>query len=247
MKVQGGLFRSAFLWIIFFGITPLFIFAAAFSLFFPGGPNLSHRIHLSWCKFCVRFFGIELEVVHPERVVKDRPVIFFANHQSILDIIVCGAVLDTQYRWTARESLFKIPVLGKGMKRTGYIRISRSGSAGAMKSFYEAAERIKEGNSLIIFPEGTRTKDGRLLPFKKGGFIIAHRAEVTIQCLSISHTFALLPNQKGIHWIQRFNPGRVQVHIHEPMEALWYNKFKVEDFKEKVREQIKSEIVGGKE
>lgn len=204
-----------------------------------------HRVQLWWTRRCISIFGIDLEVVNPELVVSDRPVVFMANHQSVMDIMVLGNALPVQYRWLAKEELFKIPLFGWGMRRTGYIPITRGSSGKARSSFYAAAARVAAGDSIMVFPEGTFVEDGRLLPFKNGGFIIAHRAKVDLQCVSISGAHAVMPDQEQ-RFMSRVKPGKIRVFIHPPIQATQYETLDVNGLKELAREQIKSEILSPK-
>ena len=188
-----------------------------------------------------RLMQIRITVVNPERVVRDRPVVFVANHQSILDIIVCGVVLDRQYRWLAKAELFRIPLLGWGMRRTGYVPVERGSGERARRSFYEAAGRVRAGSALVVFPEGTVTPDGGMLPFRRGGFIIAREAGVALQCFSISNAFGLLPDQPN-RWIPRYRSGEVRVFFHKPLEVEELAQMELYALIEQARSQIASEV-----
>lgn len=236
-----GIWRSLALWGVFGALTVPVVLLAGLALLLGGGGSLAHAVHLWWCRRSVRLLGIRLRVINSDRIVRDRPTIFVANHQSILDIIVLGAVLGLQYRWLAKADLFRIPVLGWGMRRTGYIPVERGHGQRAKRSFYQAARRVRAGNSLVVFPEGTVTPDGNLLPFRRGGFIIARQAQATVQCLSISNTFALLPDQED-RWIPRFRSGEVRVFVHEPMEPGEFGKSEVSEVMARCRSQIATEI-----
>ncbi|MFA5653965.1 MAG: lysophospholipid acyltransferase family protein [Desulfomonilia bacterium] len=96
-----------------------------------------------------------------------------ANHSSFFDVFAILGHLDVQFRWIVKKKLFHIPLLGLAMKRTGYISIDRGNHKKAMESIDFAAEKIRSGTSIVIFPEGTRSEDDSLRsPFKKGGMII---------------------------------------------------------------------------
>jgi 1-acyl-sn-glycerol-3-phosphate acyltransferase len=112
--------------------------------------------------------------------------------------------------WIAKKELFAIPVFGWSMRRAGYIPLDRSDGRKALKSMDEAAQQMRNGNSVLIFPEGTRTRDGQLLPFKRGGFLLAVRAGVPVVPLTIAGSFAINPGGSlGL------NPGRhIQLKIH---------------------------------
>jgi 1-acyl-sn-glycerol-3-phosphate acyltransferase len=134
------------------------------------------------------------------------------NHQSALDIFSLLNSLPVQFKWIAKRELFYIPFLGWAMKRAGYISLDRKHPREAIKAMDDAAKKIREGTNIIIFPEGTRSKDGHLLPFKKGGFSLALRAKVPIVPVGISGSNRLqpkgsfIPNQKGVIYLRIGKP-----------------------------------------
>jgi 1-acyl-sn-glycerol-3-phosphate acyltransferase len=130
------------------------------------------------------------------------------NHQGNFDILALFAGLPVQFRWLAKEELFRIPLFGFAMRRTGYIPVDRSDHKKAIRSMAEAARRIRAGTSVIVFPEGTRSLDGQLLPFKKGGFVLAIDAAAPIVPVAIHGSHDVMP--KHSRWIRG---GRIRVSI----------------------------------
>ncbi|MCX8000023.1 MAG: 1-acyl-sn-glycerol-3-phosphate acyltransferase, partial [Leptospiraceae bacterium] len=191
------LLRSIFVWV--FGVLlTLFlgIIALIFSLF--KAQKTVHKIAILWGKTLAYISGIEIEVNNPENLVKDETIVIVSNHQSMFDILVFYSFLDIQFRWLAKASLFKIPIFGQGMRGAGYIPVEREDRKKSKESLFEAAEHVKKGTSLILFPEGTRGHpDGTLLPFKKGAFVLAKMAEVTIQPITIWGANRAVPKQEG--------------------------------------------------
>lgn len=231
------LFRSIFIWvfgILFTGIVGSI--AVIFSLF--KAERVVHRIAIFWGKTLAYLSGIEIEVNHPENLVRDETIIIVANHQSMFDILVFYSFLDIQFRWLAKASLFKIPVFGQAMRGAGYIPVEREDRKKAQESLFEAAEQVKKGTSLILFPEGTRGHpDGSLLPFKKGAFVLAKMAGVTIQPITIWGANKAIPKQEG-KWIQRIYPTLVQVFIHSPIPKEKVQAMSVEELSETTRKII---------
>ncbi len=130
---------------------------------------------------------------------KDRNYVFISNHQSQLDIPVLEVLLkDYNVRFLAKKSLFSIPFFGWGIRALGYVPVDREDPKEGLKSLLACVERVKEGVSLIVFPEGTRSATGELLPFKVGGFLIPLKAGVPICPLAIWGTVEILP--KGRLW-----------------------------------------------
>src|SRR5210317_685359 len=123
----------------------------------------------------------------------DAPCILMPIHQSNFDIPVLLGRLPVQFRWLAKAELFKIPIFGRGMRGCGYISIDRSNRKSAFQSLAEAATKIRNGVSVLIFPEGTRSRDGKILPFKKGGFVLSVDAGVPIVPIVIYNTGSIMP------------------------------------------------------
>ncbi len=113
--------------------------------------------------------GIKVRIEGLDRI-SSPPYVFMCNHQSALDIHALMTQLPFSFKWIAKRQLFAIPLFGWALKKAGYISIDRENPREALKAMEEASRRIREGTNIIIFPEGTRSADGKLLPFKKGGF-----------------------------------------------------------------------------
>ena len=185
--------------------------AMVFALISRGG-NLSHLIGRLWGRILLFAAGVKVRVDGLKNIDPDQAYVFAANHQSQFDIFVLLAYLPIQFRWLAKKELFRIPFLGVGMKGAGYIPIDRSNRREAFKSIDLAAARVREGTSIVIFPEGTRTVDGTLQSFKKGGFHLAIKSKRPIVPVSLSGTFAILP-KKGF----RIRPQTVLIYLGDPV------------------------------
>lgn len=143
------------------------------------GPR-QHALMTRWARDCVRAGGVRPHVSGLEHVRRDGPQIFFSSHASIADICILGAVLPVEYRWLARKEVFRVPFIGWYLSLARHLRIDRGDRASAIVLLREAARRVREGTNVLVFPEGTRSPDGRLLPFKKGVFHLAIEAGVPI-------------------------------------------------------------------
>ncbi|MEK6598914.1 MAG: lysophospholipid acyltransferase family protein, partial [Deltaproteobacteria bacterium] len=120
--------------------------------------------------------------------------------------------IPIQFRWVAKKSLFKIPIIGWSMSLAGYVSIDREKAGSAYKSIERAAEKVKKGASVLIFPEGTRSAAGNLLPFKRGGFLLAIKSGVPIVPVSIRGTENLMKKESIL-----IRPGAVKVVIGKPI------------------------------
>ncbi|MGQ9500230.1 MAG: lysophospholipid acyltransferase family protein [Dissulfurimicrobium sp.] len=181
--------------------------------FLPGSRDYAHRIGIIWSRILFWAAGAKLFVTGRENIPSDRPVVFASNHASQFDIPILYLALGVQFRFLVKKELFHIPLLGTAMKRAGYIPIDRSGGRAAILSLKKAAQRIKEGTSIVVFPEGTRSVDGRLQPFKSGGMQLAIHAGCPIVPVAISGSHELLP--KGSLSLR---PGPIHVAIGRPID-----------------------------
>ena len=172
----------------------------------------AHKIACLWAHIYLRIAGIKVSVTGAEKVTAP-PYIFMCNHQSALDIHVLLAYLPYSFKFIAKRSLFLIPFLGWTMKRAGYISLDRENPKQALKAMDEASRRIQAGANILAFPEGTRSADGKLLPFKKGVFSLALKAHVPIVPVGICGTAACQPEGYQVP----VQEGSVSIHFGEPI------------------------------
>jgi 1-acyl-sn-glycerol-3-phosphate acyltransferase len=215
-------------WIITATIT-LGLLAIAASFFSKNG-NGVHRIARVWGRSILWVGGIRMVTSGFNHDLQNRSYVFMSNHQSNFDIPVLFSALPVQFRWLAKAELFRIPIFGLSMRGAGYISIDRSNRKSAFYSLAKAAEAIRNGTSVMIFPEGTRSTDGMLLPYKKGGFVMALDAGVPIVPVVITGTHAIMP--KGGLLIRR---RWVRVHIGRPIETSDFSRKTKDDLMVKVR------------
>ena len=205
--------------------------------YFSKTGNLPHLVARIWANSILVVSGIRVTVNGVENLIADRPVIYMVNHQSNFDIPVLLGRLPVQFRWLAKAELFRIPILGRGMRGSGYISIDRSNRKSAMRSLVRAAETIRGGTSVLIFPEGTRSLDGNLQPFKKGGFVLTVDAGVPVIPMIICGTWPIMPKNS---WMIR--PQPVTLHILPPVDTADFNRKTKDDLMDKVYRQISTAI-----
>jgi 1-acyl-sn-glycerol-3-phosphate acyltransferase len=205
-------------------------FLAIMVSFFSRKGNSVHRIAQFWGRSILWVGGIRAEANGFNDELEQRSYIFMSNHQSNFDIPVLYCALPVQFRWMAKAELFRIPIFGLSMRGAGYISIDRSNRKSAFLSLARAVEAIRNGTSVMIFPEGTRSKDGFLLPYKKGGFVMAVNAGVPIVPIVISGTHAIMP--KGRLLIRR---RCVRVQIGRPIETSSFTRKTKDDLMVRVR------------
>lgn len=227
------MFRTLFIIIWILVSTLVFgTFAIAFSFFDRSG-NLPHIIARLWATSILTVARIKVRVRGLSNLNPDRSFIYMANHQSNFDIPVLLACLPVQFRWLAKAELFNIPFFGYAIRRTGYISIDRSNLKSAFKSLKKASGIIKSGTSVVIFPEGTRSRDGHIASFKKGGFVLAVDSETPIIPVAIHGTWPIMPRNRF-----RIKPGTVTVVIHKPVDTTEYTRKQTGILQKRIREII---------
>lgn len=170
----------------------------------------------AWSPMCLWATGCRRAV---ERLppLPDGPLIFASNHESALDIWVLVEALPRTIRFVAKRELFRIPIFGWYMQLGGHVPVERSNHARAIHSLRQAAELVRAGTSLIVFPEGTRSRDARVQPFKKGPFALAQEARVPIVPVAVSGSAAVTPTK-----LIAVRPGTIRVVVGDPIDPADY-------------------------
>jgi 1-acyl-sn-glycerol-3-phosphate acyltransferase len=150
----------------------------------------------TWGKILCRIANIRVRVEGKGNLDPAAPYIFIGNHASMADIMSFSGYIDHDYRWIAKKELFAIPIFGPGMQAVDFISIDRSRGREAVKSLNDAAQRIADGASVILFPEGTRSADGHLQPFKTGAIMLALKAGVDVVPVGFNGTHQAIPKGK---------------------------------------------------
>ena len=194
------------------------------ALYVPGHIGVAIALGLS---------GIRYRVRGREHIPKNRAVVFCSNHESNVDPPVLFQALHKRLHVLFKAELTRLPILGAVMVAGGFVPVERDRREASMASIDRAAASIRAGNSFLIFPEGTRSRTSELLPFKKGGFIMAIKAQAPIVPVAVSGGRSAM--QKG-SWFVR--PVMVDVRIGEPVETSGYSLDDRDDLIEVVRERI---------
>lgn len=193
----------------------------------------------TWCRLIAATTGMRVRVHGLENLPDEGvPVVYMANHQSYMDIPTIFAFLPVQFRIIAKELLFKVPFMGWHLSRAGNIPINRSNRREAMRSIANAAKRIREGTSVVVFPEGTRSRNGRLQPLKAGSFKLAVSAEVPIVPISIVGTCKVLPKDSLV-----FHPGIVEMFVGKPIPTRGTRDANLDELIARVREEMAAPLI----
>lgn len=202
-------------------------------LFLSKNPDF-HGYAQKWAKKLLKISGIKVQATGLENIRRDETYIFVANHSSLFDIPVLQASIPNDFRIIYKKELERIPIFGYGLKKSPYIGIVREDPRKSMESIEQAIEIIQKGASVLIFPEGTRTRDGSLGEPRRGAFLLATRSGKPIVPVAVKGTFEILSN--GIKGIR---PHTVKVCIGEPIRELPQNKAEEKKLQEETWQLIK--------
>lgn len=182
-----------------------------------GGPQAVFVLGRFWARTLTAMAGFEIEVEGRENFHTGGPVVVLLNHQGYADIPTLYLVSPVPLGWMAKHTLFRIPIFGQAMRAAGAIPVVRDDRKRSMQSLFAAAEAVRAGQTVVIFPEGTRShNDGSMRSFKKGAFVLAKKAGVTLQPITLWGSYKATPHGDG-NWLPRLVPTTIYVKIHEPI------------------------------
>jgi 1-acyl-sn-glycerol-3-phosphate acyltransferase len=169
-----------------------------------------------WAPLTLWLCGVEVVVSGDVERLRDRaPRVIIANHQGFLDAPACFDALPLPLRVLAKKELFKIPLIGQFLRAFGFPSVDRAHRDSAVHSFDQATEMLIDGSSVLVFPEGTRSVDGALNPFKKGAFVMALQAQAEVVPVGLAGSFEAFNRRDNV-----LHPGPIHVHIGAPISTL---------------------------
>ena len=228
-----SVFRSTLLVITGMAVTAFMSGCCVVFAYMTREENSIHRVARIWAKILLKLTNTRIEIVGTENILMGKPQIFMANHQSDFDILIVLGHLPGQFRWIVKKELFYIPLFGKAMRNAGYIEIDRQHHEKAMLSLDIAARKIREGKCVMSFPEGTRSKDGKINPFKQGMFYLAIKSGVPIVPISIIGAREIMPRRS-----LQINPGKIVMVIDRPIDVNDYSIENRQELIDRVRNVI---------
>ena len=211
----------------------LFSVLSILGAWIPPRGNWVFQMARFWSHGLLFFSGVRLDVDYVEPLSPDQCCIYMSNHQSIFDIPALITSLPGQTRLLAKQSLFRIPIFGWAMKAGGFISIDRKNRSKAKESFDSAVSRLKEGSSTLVFPEGTRSLDGELQPFERGGILLALKSGLPIVPVGVIGSMAI--RRRGSYVVR---PGRITVRYGRPLRVEDFGVRGKQDLTQRVREEI---------
>ncbi|MFH1683722.1 MAG: lysophospholipid acyltransferase family protein [Candidatus Margulisiibacteriota bacterium] len=210
------LFKLIYTIYLFVIVISTFIIGTTVTLFFvPFSKTKSRPFQIAariWAKLLLFFCFIRLEVIGRENIPKDKPVLIAANHQGFADILIVLAAMPVYFRFAIKKELFSIPFFGWYLKKAGYFPIDRKIILSVYKTVEVMEKIFNEGDSVLIFPEGTRSKTGQLGVFKRGSLVTALETGCPVIPISISGSYNIMPRGNLFAW-----PHPVRLTISPPV------------------------------
>ena len=179
-----------------------------------------------------------IKIIGNENIDSQKSYIFVANHQSMFDIFLVYGYLNAKFKWIMKQEIRKTPLLGKACESMGHIFVDRSSPMRAQKSLEEAKDRLLQGsNSVFLFPEGTRSANGKIGRFKRGAFTIARDLHLPIIPVTISGAYNVLPKNG---WY--ITPGKITMTIHQPIDTTNLSDDNLNEMIDLVKNTIESKL-----
>jgi 1-acyl-sn-glycerol-3-phosphate acyltransferase len=204
------------------------------TLFDPTG-DFAHRCARAWARLILKTTGVRVRLSGIERIDLSRSYVLAANHQSIYDIPILFASMPLQLRIVAKASLGRVPFLGWHLQRSGHLLVDRTKPGASIVA--KMRRLVSERHSLIVFPEGTRSVDGTIGPFKKGTFLVAVDAQLPVVPVSVCGSRHVM--KKGRLMVC---PGDVELTIHPPIPTTGVTRAQVTEFAGRVESVVRAGV-----
>lgn len=198
------------------------------------GPVTSARLTaVPWARFGLMLSGVKTRLHGLEHIRPGQSYVIVANHLSHFDIWVLYGWLGLDLRWVMKQELRKVPIIGVSCAALGHVFIDRSNREAALASLDAARDTIRGGTSILFFPEGTRSRDGALKPFKKGAFNMALDMQLPVLPVTINGTWEVLPPGS-----LQLTPGEVSITVHAPIAVAALHHTDLDDLSNRARDAV---------
>lgn len=204
--------------------------------------NLAFSLSKLWAYTMLGVSFVSAQIVNKEKIQKGTSYIIISNHQSLFDILALVTTLGVQYRWFIKREVLKVPLFGYGLYASRNIFIDRSNTVKAIESINKGIKHLPKGVSIMVFAEGTRSPDGQIHEFKKGGFMVAVAHKMPILPVTVNGSRQVMSKGSLV-----FNPGKIQVVVGYPIDTSGYNIDTVDDLIRKTRNIIIENFVSEKQ
>ena len=202
---------------------------------FSSTGNLAFNLSKLWAWALLIATRVRTRIVGKEKIKKGQTYIIISNHQSQFDILALVTRLGIQFRWIIKKELLKIPLFGYALLASRNIFIDRSNTKESIESINRGMKRLPKGTSIMVFAEGTRSPDGKIHPFKKGGFVLAIDYGLPILPITINGSRKVLPKGSVV-----FTPGEIEVIVGDPIDTRGYTRESLPELMERTRQVIVS-------
>ncbi|MDT8435182.1 MAG: lysophospholipid acyltransferase family protein [Gemmatimonadota bacterium] len=208
---------------------------------FQAKTSFHDRVQRTWARTLLAAAGVRVEAAGAERLAGQGPLILVANHQSSFDIFALFAALPVSIRFVAKRELERLPCFGRAMRAAGHVFIDRADRKSAAREMHAAAARLRrDGLCLGLFPEGTRSREGSLGPFKKGSFGLAIKTGLPVVPVAVDGGWRL-------HRGRRLRPGTIRIRVGETIPTRELTVADRDRLLRAVREQIVRLLAGARE
>ncbi len=204
----------------------------AASLFDSSG-RLQHRVAVAWARMVLRICMVRVDVLGAEKLDPQQPYVFCSNHFSLIDTPLMFGSMPREFRILARDNLWKIPFLGWHLNRAGHIPVARESPRAAARNIREAADRVRNGVSILLFPEGERTRQPNMRRFKPGAAYIAIQAGVPIVPMALVGTRDILPPSSS-----HLHPARAELRVGEPIDTAGFTNRDARSVIERAQQEV---------
>lgn len=201
-----------------------------------GGRVWGYYPAVVWARAMAWLTFVRVTVHGRENISKGRSYVFVANHQGAYDIFAIYGWLGHNFKWMMKASLRKIPFVGFACERAGHIYVDRKSPSGIRRSMAQAERQLSGGMSVVVFPEGSRSRTGRIGTFKRGAFMLATEFGLPVVPVTIDGAYNVMPRDKKLPL-----PGHITLTIHKPIEAV-DGKHDLGELIDKSREAIESSL-----
>ena len=231
MAKLRGIFLLAF-WTTLIGLVAPFMIAACL---LTGNENAIYSPSRFFIRLGLRLVGVRVEVRGLEHLDPGQTCIFAPNHQSMIEVPLLITFLGRNPAYLAKKEVFRYPIFGYGISLMGVVPVDRSNSVAAIESARLATEKLRAGKDYVVYPEGTRSPDGRMLPFKKGAFMMAIEAGVPVVPVSISGSSTIMPKGEV-----KIFPSTIYLTIHEPISTAAYSRANISELVARTEAKVRS-------
>jgi len=221
---------------LFFSLTCLYSAISCIAGFIDATGNLAHRCFVQWARVSLAAAGLRIHITGLERLDSNTPYIFMPNHASFLDILLLLAYLPHNFRFIIKKGFFAVPLVGWALYQCGNIAMDRNNPWKALRSLRRSADLLNDGISIVVFPEGTRSPNGKIQEFKTALFILPIRSRTPVVPVLIEGSFDALKRGSIL-----LNPFPLKMTFYDPIPPSWFEVRDRETYAEKVRRALSAE------